>query len=84
MEKQLAVFEEQSPITFDAFANDEERTFWYASDLAMMLGYDDMKAINNAMNRAHAVCMQLGISIIDNFTQAKSTNCDKIATMILN
>lgn len=76
MEKQLAVFEEQSPITFDAFANDEERTFWYASDLAMMLGYDDMKAINNAMNRAHAVCMQLGISIIDNFTQAKSTNCD--------
>ena len=45
MTHQLAVFSPQSTVTFDSFAQSDENTFWYASDLAMMLGYNDMQAI---------------------------------------
>lgn len=76
MTQQLAVFNEQSTTTFDSFAHDEEHTFWYASDLAMMLGYNSMEAVENAMNRAHAVCFQLRIPIQENFIQAASENCE--------
>ena len=52
MSRQLAVFNENSTSKFDDFANNGDQTFWYASDLAMMLGYDNMKAVDNAINRA--------------------------------
>ena len=77
MQRQLAVFDApQSGITFDTFAHDGEHAFWYASDLAMMLGYTDMQAINRAINRAHAVCFQLNIPIAENFIQTSSANCE--------
>jgi len=75
MSKQLSVFDETTPTTFDDFANDEGKMFWYASDLAMMLGYNDMKAVGNAINRAHSVCFQLKIPIAENFIQTPSKNC---------
>ena len=76
MSRQLAVFNENSTSKFDDFANNGDQTFWYASDLAMMLGYDNMKAVDNAINRAHAVCFQLKIPIAENFIQAASPNCE--------
>ena len=77
MQRQLAVFNApQSEITFDTFTHDGEHAFWYASDLAMMLGYTDMQAINRAINRAHAVCFQLNIPIAENFIQTSSANCE--------
>ena len=72
MSKQLSVFDETTPTTFDDFANSEGQMFWYASDLAMMLGYTDMKAVGNAINRAHSVCFQLKIPIAENFMQTTS------------
>ena len=75
MSKQLSVFDETTPTTFDDFANSEGQMFWYASDLAMMLGYNDMKAVGNAINRAHSVCFQLKIPIAENFIQTPSKNC---------
>ncbi|WP_373753820.1 BRO family protein [Neisseria weixii] len=75
MTQQLAVFEPQANITFDSFAQSDENTYWYASDLAMMLGYTDMQAISKAINRAHAVCFQLDIPITENFIQSDSPNC---------
>lgn len=72
---QLAlVFEEGNQLTFDDFANQNGIVYWYASDLAMMLGYSDMQAINKAINKAYAVCNNLNIPIIDNFIQASSSN----------
>lgn len=38
MTHQLAVFSPQSTVAFDSFAQSDDNTFWYASDLAMMLG----------------------------------------------
>ena len=69
MTHQLAVFSPQSTVAFDSFAQSDENTFWYASDLAMMLGYNDMQAILIAINRAHSVCFQLEIAITENFMQ---------------
>lgn len=48
--------------------------YWFASDLAIMLGYNDMQAILKAINKAYAVCNNLNIPIIDNFIQASSKN----------
>lgn len=76
MTHQLAVFSPQSTVEFDSFAQADENTFWYASDLAMMLGYNDMQAILKAINRAHSVCFQLDIPITENFIQTASHNCD--------
>ncbi|HHT7859344.1 hypothetical protein NMV45_10620 [Pasteurella multocida] len=68
---QLAlVFEEGNELTFDDFANQNGIVYWYASDLAMMLGYNDMQAIN----KAYAVCNNLNIPIVDNFIQTSSPN----------
>ncbi|KGQ37198.1 damage-indicible protein DnaD [Gallibacterium anatis] len=73
---QLAlVFDEQNTeLTFDDFANQNGIVYWYASDLAMMLGYTDMQAIHKAINKAYAVCNNLNIPIIDNFIQSASSN----------
>ena len=76
MTHQLAVFSPQPTVTFDSFSQSDENTFWYASDLAMMLGYNDMQAILKAINRAHSVCFQLDIPITENFIQTASQNCD--------
>ncbi|ARU67605.1 DNA replication protein DnaD [Histophilus somni] len=76
MNTQLAlVFDEQNTeLTFDDFANQNGIVYWYASDLAMMLGYNDMQAILKAINKAYAVCNNLNIPIIDNFIQVSSPN----------
>ncbi|HDR0641565.1 DNA replication protein DnaD [Pasteurella multocida] len=72
---QLAlVFEEGNELTFDDFANQNGIVYWYASDLAMMLGYNDMQAISKAINKAYAVCNNLNIPIVDNFIQTSSPN----------
>ena len=76
MTHQLAVFSPQPTVTFDSFSQSDENTFWYASDLAMMLGYNDMQAILKSINRAHSVCFQLDIPITENFIQTASHNCD--------
>lgn len=76
MNTQLAlVFDEQhTELTFDDFANQNGIVYWFASDLAIMLGYNDMQAILKAINKAYAVCNNLNIPIIDNFIQASSKN----------
>lgn len=74
MTQLVLVFEEGNQLTFDDFANQNGIVYWYASDLAMMLGYSDMQAINKAINKAYAVCNNLNIPIIDNFIQASSSN----------
>lgn len=68
------VFEEGTSLSFDDFSKENGITYWYASDLAMMLGYSDMQAIAKAMNKAYAVCNSLNIPIIDNFIQVSSEN----------
>lgn len=74
MSGQLAVFTESSGLAFDDFSSIDGLTYWLASDVAMMLGYSDMDAINKAINKAVAVCTTLNIPVFDNFIQYQSSN----------
>lgn len=74
MSEQLSVFSGTSEITFDDFAQQNGITFWLASDLAMMLGYNGMDQIHKAINKATAVCINLNIPVFENFIQIQSAN----------
>lgn len=74
MSQQVLVFEENAPLSFDDFAKQNGITYWLASDLAMMLGYADMKAIGKAINKAIGVCIGIEVSVQDNFIQQPSKN----------
>ncbi|EOA2917540.1 TPA: BRO family protein [Yersinia enterocolitica] len=74
MSKQLTVFSAGSQATFDDFARQNGITYWFASDLAMMLGYSGMDQILKAVNKATAVCINLNIPVFDNFIQMSSPN----------
>lgn len=74
MSRQLTVFDETSPMTFDDFAGENGVTYWLASDLAMMLGYNGMDQILKAINKATSVCVNLDIPVYDNFIQMPSEN----------
>lgn len=76
MSKQLSVFDESSDLTFDDFSRENGVTYWFASDLAMMLGYQGMDQINRAINKATSVCLNLDIPVFDNFIQTKSANVE--------
>ena len=56
---------------FENFSRANGATFWYASDLMRMLGYQSLPAFRNAINRAIGACTTLGISIPDNFREEK-------------
>ncbi|MEM5789597.1 MAG: BRO family protein, partial [Syntrophobacteraceae bacterium] len=44
--------------------------FWYATDLAKLLGYENYNTfVRGAINRAIAACTALGIDVMDNFGQ---------------
>lgn len=46
-------------------------TFWYASFLAELLGYESLKGFNKALNKATATCITLGLPVVDNFIQVE-------------
>lgn len=64
--------------SFEDFCQKNGSAFWYASDLAEMLGYESYVAFRNAINKAIAACMALGIAVNENFTQAKRDVAGKI------
>lgn len=45
--------------------------FWWASDLARLLGYTTLDAFRKAVNKALIACDALGIPIMDNFLQER-------------
>jgi DNA-damage-inducible protein D len=52
------------------YAHDNGLHFWYASDVAMALGYDDFAAFKKTvLNKAITVCMTAGFIIIEHFEQ---------------
>lgn len=74
MSRQLTVFDDSSQLVFDDFARENGVTYWFASDLAMMLGYSGMDQILKAINKATSVCVNLDIPVYDNFIQMPSEN----------
>ena len=55
--------------SFEDYGRPNGCRYWYASDLAKFLGYDNSASFQKAINRAISSCSTLGISILDNFTE---------------
>jgi DNA-damage-inducible protein D len=56
---------------FENYSHDNGFTYWYASDLMELLGYENMTSFNRAINRAMTTCNTLNIPIYDNFFNEK-------------
>ncbi len=48
-------------------------TFWLASELMELLGYDGWQSFQNPINKAMTTCTTLGIAVFDNFVQQPGT-----------
>lgn len=51
---------------FEQLANEDGFRFWWASDLARLLGYGDLAALEGAVVKAMEVCIGLEVDIADN------------------
>ena len=58
--------EENNIITFEDFKNQNGITFWWASDLMLMLGYTDMASFMKVIGRATRTLITLNIPHYDN------------------
>lgn len=56
---------------FEALAQNDGFKFWWASDLAQLLGYDDFGAFRKAVQKAMIACDALGVPLVDNFVQER-------------
>lgn len=54
---------------FEAFSMENGFTFWYASKLMDLLGYENWQSFQKAINKAMTTCNSLNIPIIENFIQ---------------
>jgi DNA-damage-inducible protein D len=54
---------------FETFSHENGFTYWYASDLMAMLGYESMSTFQRSINKAMTTCNTLNIQIMDNFHQ---------------
>jgi DNA-damage-inducible protein D len=58
-----------NPPDFEDFKNENGVTYWWASDLMVMLGYIDSLAFGKAIQRAMKACLSLNIDCLDNFSK---------------
>lgn len=65
-------FIDNSP-SFEDFKNENGNTYWWASDLMVMLGYKEMMSFKKAIDKAMKTCITLGISTYENFEEKKRT-----------
>ncbi len=62
---------------FEEYSHENGFTWWYASDLMNMLGYETMSTFQRAINKAMTTCNTLNIPIIDNFVQELIVDSNK-------
>lgn len=55
-----------NPLSFEDFKNENGITFWWASDLMTMLGYNDMKSFQKVLDRATKAFVSLNIPHYEN------------------
>lgn len=63
-------------LDFEDFKNENGITYWWASDLMLMLGYKEMSAFKKAIDRAMKACISLNIDCLDNFIKDKKDGVD--------
>lgn len=70
---QIDVFHfETEQTNFEQLGRENGFRHWYGSELAFMLGYEDMDATRKAINKAMTVCMTLNIPVLENFQQLET------------
>lgn len=69
MNELFAFDDEQSG--FESLVNANGDAYWYASDLAEMLGYDSYRPFQKAIQKAMTACVTLEISMEENFRQER-------------
>lgn len=70
---QIDVFHfEPERTSFETLGRENGFRHWHGSELALMLGYDDMDATRKAINKAMTVCMTLNIPVVENFEQIET------------
>jgi DNA-damage-inducible protein D len=52
---------------FEQMAHEGKSRFWIASEFMRLLGYDDLRLFNKAINKAMSACATLGIPYEENF-----------------
>jgi DNA-damage-inducible protein D len=62
-------------LTFEDFKNENGIVYWWASELMLMLGYDDFKVFRKVIDKATKAFISLGIDHYDNiiFVQREDT-----------
>jgi DNA-damage-inducible protein D len=67
---ELDVFHfEKDRKSFEDYAQANGGLYWYARDLAEMLGYESFQSFKNAVNKATRTCLTIEISVAENFIQ---------------
>jgi len=67
---ELGVFHfDENRTSFEDYAQPNGGVFWFARDLAGLLGYETYPAFRNALNRATRACLTLNIPVAENFKQ---------------
>ncbi len=67
----MANIEEKRTLSFEDFKNQNGITYWWASDLMLMLGYSDMKSFEKVLNRATKTMVSLNIPHYENIVAQK-------------
>ncbi|MPM20761.1 hypothetical protein SDC9_67197 [bioreactor metagenome] len=67
-------------LSFEDFKNQNGITFWWASDLMMMLGYPNMKSFEKVISRATKALMSLDIPHYENIIPANNIVKDELIT----
>jgi DNA-damage-inducible protein D len=62
---------QKSELTFEDFKNENGITYWWASDLMQMLGYQTMQSFKNVLNRATKAFVSLNIDHYENIIPAE-------------
>lgn len=56
----------QDGLSFEDFKNQNGMTFWWASEVAVMLGYADLRSFAPVINRATKAFTTLGVDVFEN------------------
>ena len=62
---------------FEDFSKENGFTFWYASKLMELLGYENWPSFQKAINKAMVTCNSLNIPIIENFVNEYRMDGDR-------
>ena len=68
---EIEFFKSFNEAEFENISNENGFTYWWATDLMKLLGYESLNSFQKAINKAMTTCNTLNIQIMENFIQEK-------------